>query len=42
MRRILTYLGIIMLSVALSGCIWGGPWGRGHGGHDGGGYHRHY
>ncbi len=45
MRRIMTYLGIIMLSVALSGCFWPGPWGGR--GHDGGGYHhgggyRHY
>jgi len=41
MRRIITYLGIIMLSVALSGCFWPGPWG-GHRGGGHGGYYRHY
>lgn len=37
MRRILSFLGIIVLSAALSGCFWPPPW-HDHGG-GGGGYH---
>ncbi|WP_413735619.1 hypothetical protein ACL2XP_23135 [Sodalis sp. RH21] len=42
MRRIMVFLGIIVLSAALSGCLWPPPWGGGGGGHGGGGGGGHY
>lgn len=40
MRRIMAFVGIIVLSTALSGCLWPPPWG-GHGDHGGGGGYHH-
>ncbi len=39
MRRLMAFVGIILLSAALSGCLWPPPGGgHGGGGYSGGGY----